>query len=484
MTNGLKIYNTLTNKKEEFKPIDPNHITMYVCGPTVYNYAHVGNARPVVVFDTLARLLRHDYPKLTYARNITDIDDKIIEASLETGDDISVITEKYARIYEEDMSALNADLPDLRPKATDYVGEMITLIADLIEKGNAYEADGHVLFQVSTMKDYGELSGRTVEDLLAGARVDVADYKREAPDFVLWKPSTDAQPGWDSPWGRGRPGWHTECSAMIKKELGETIDIHGGGQDLIFPHHENEIAQSKCSHGGANLANHWMHNGYLTVDGEKMSKSLGNFVTVHDLLEEFPGKGEAIRMCLLTAHYRPPVHFSKDGIKQAQKQLDRWYRSIEGVKATKPADAVLDALRDDLNTPKAIMELNKLSKDKNRKGELIASAQLLGLLRTGHNVWFGRTHVSLRLKPSILKYLVFKDKYSYLQPTYIKMINEGENGMLSLSMSYEEIDELVSEREIAKGQKNYVLADDIRNQLSLNGIALLDGPDGTKWEKK
>ncbi|MCP5382891.1 MAG: cysteine--tRNA ligase, partial [Kordiimonadaceae bacterium] len=251
--SGLKIYNTLSNKKEEFKPIDPNHVTMYVCGPTVYDYAHVGNARPVVVFDTLARLLRHDYGGLTYARNITDIDDKIIEASQKTGDDISVITEKFTRIYEEDMAALNAELPDVRPKATDYIAEMIALISDLVNKGHAYVAEGHVLFQVSTMKDYGELSGRTVEDLLAGARVDVADYKREAPDFVLWKPSSDEQPGWQSPWGRGRPGWHIECSAMIEKNFGKTIDIHGGGQDLIFPHHENEIAQSKCSHGGAKL---------------------------------------------------------------------------------------------------------------------------------------------------------------------------------------------------------------------------------------
>ena len=439
MVSKLKIYNTLTNKKEEFKPIDPNHIKMYVCGPTVYNYAHVGNARPVVVFDTLARLLRHDYGKLTYARNITDIDDKIIEASLETGDDISVITEKYARLYEEDMSALNADLPDLSPKATDYVGEMITLIADLVEKGHAYEADGHVLFQVSTMKDYGELSGRTVEDLLAGARVEVADYKREAPDFVLWKPSTDEQPGWDSPWGRGRPGWHTECSAMIKKELGTTIDIHGGGQDLIFPHHENEIAQSKCSHGGANLANHWMHNGYLTVDGEKMSKSLGNFVMVHELVEEFPGNGEAIRMALLTAHYRQPVDFSRDGIKQAQKQLDRWYRLTEGVEATEVSEAVLDALRDDLNTPKAIMELNQLAKDVSKKGELLASAQLMGL--------------------------VIKENY------ILKMAS-------LVSDKIDEMRELLTKREEAKENKNYAKADEIRDRIKEHGFTIKDTPDG------
>ena len=283
MSSKLKLYNTLTNKKEEFKAINPSHITMYVCGPTVYDFAHVGNARPVVVFDTLARLLRHDYGKVTYARNITDIDDKIIAAA--TNGNIAEITEKFARHYEEDMSALNAKKPDIVPKATDYLDEMIVLISDLIAKGYAYEASEHVLFQVSKMDDYGELSGRKVEDLLAGARVDIAGYKREASDFVLWKPSSDAQPGWESPWGRGRPGWHTECSAMIKKNFGETIDIHGGGQDLIFPHHENEIAQSKSAHGGRNLANYWLHNGYLTVSGEKMSKSRGTFINARSYLE-------------------------------------------------------------------------------------------------------------------------------------------------------------------------------------------------------
>lgn len=438
----LKIYNTLTNKKEEFKPIDPAHLTMYVCGPTVYDFAHVGNARPVVVFDTLARLLRHDYGKLTYARNITDIDDKIIEASQKNGEDISVITEKFARHYEEDMAALNAEMPDVIPKATEYVGEMIALISDLVEKDHAYEAEGHVLFQVSTMKDYGELSGRSVEDLLAGARVDVAKYKREAPDFVLWKPSSEDQPGWESPWGRGRPGWHTECSAMIAKNFGDTIDIHGGGLDLIFPHHENEIAQSKCSHGGKALANYWMHNGYLTVEGEKMSKSLGNYVTVHELLEEFPGKGEAIRMALLTAHYRQPVDFSREGIRQAQKQLDRWYRMTDGAKATNPAQSVLDALHDDFNTPKAIMELNQLAKDESKAGELLASAELLGLLKT--ECWFN-TNL------------------------------ESENA---------HVDALIIERTEAKKNKNFARADEIRDELDEQGIRLLDSPDGTTWEKK
>ena len=441
MSSKLKLYNTLTNKKEEFKAINPSHITMYVCGPTVYDFAHVGNARPVVVFDTLARLLRHDYGKVTYARNITDIDDKIIAAA--ANGNIAEITEKFAMHYEEDMSALNAEKPDIVPKATDYLDEMIVLISDLIAKGYAYEANDHVLFQVSKMDDYGELSGRKVEDLLAGARVDIAGYKREASDFVLWKPSSDAQPGWESPWGRGRPGWHTECSAMIKKNFGETIDIHGGGQDLIFPHHENEIAQSKCAHGGRNLANYWLHNGYLTVSGEKMSKSQGNFVTVHDLLKEFIGGGEDIRLCLLTAQYRQPVDFSRDGVIQAKKQLDKWYKITQGVEPTVVSDAVLDALRDDLNTPKAIMALNKLSKNENRKGELLASAQLLGLLES-----------------TIEKRL-----------------------MGSLKINPEKIEDKILERTIAKMDKNWKRADEIRDELNKSGIKLLDRPDGTTaWE--
>jgi len=441
MSSKLKLYNTLTNKKEEFKAINPKHITMYVCGPTVYDFSHVGNARPVVVFDTLARLLRHDYDKVTYARNITDIDDKIIEAA--TNGNIAEITEKFARHYEDDMSALNAEKPDIVPKATDYVDEMIALISDLITKGHAYEANEHVLFEISTMDDYGELSGRKVEDLLAGARVDIAGYKREASDFVLWKPSSDAQPGWESPWGRGRPGWHTECSAMIKKNFGETIDIHGGGQDLIFPHHENEIAQSKCAHGGRNLANYWMHNGYLTVNGEKMSKSQGNFVTVHDLLKEFIGGGEDIRLCLLTAQYRQPVDFSKGGVIQAKKQLDKWYKTTQGVEPTVVSDAVLDALRDDLNTPKAIMELNQLSKNENKKGELLASAQLLGLLES-----------------TIEKRL-----------------------MGSLKINPEKIEDKILERTTAKMDKNWKRADEIRDELNKLGIKLLDRPDGTTaWE--
>jgi cysteinyl-tRNA synthetase len=466
----LELYNTLTNQKEEFKPINPNHIKMYVCGPTVYDYAHVGNARPVVVFDTLYRLLKHDYGNVTYARNITDIDDKIIEASRETGKPISEITEKFARIYEEDMAALNANLPDIRPKATEYIPEMIALISDLIEKGHAYEADGHVLFQVSTMEDYGELSGKSVTDLIAGARVDVADYKREAPDFVLWKPSSDDQPGWDSPWGFGRPGWHTECSAMIRGELGKTIDIHGGGQDLIFPHHENEIAQSKCSHDGAKLANYWMHNGYLTVNGEKMSKSLGNFITVHELLEEFPGKGEAIRLALLSSHYRQPADFSRDAIDRAHSQLHRWRRQVKDVEASIPSEVILDALRDDLNTPKAIMELNQLSKIDDKKDEFRASANVLGLLFGEDKDWLQGGvdvyQVIVDKEDPKLLFILFDDKMK---------IEDGPAG----------IEELISERLEAKKSKDFNRADQIRSAFEVYGIQLLDGPDGTTtWEKK
>jgi cysteinyl-tRNA synthetase len=463
----LEIYNTLTNEKDVFKPIDPNHIKMYVCGPTVYNYAHVGNARPVVVFDTLYRLLKHDYPKVTYARNITDIDDKIIEASRETGDDISILTEKFARIYEEDMSALNAEPPDLQPKATDYVYAMITLISELVDKGHAYESDGHVLFQVSTMDDYGALSGKAVNDLIAGARVNVADYKRESADFVLWKPSSDDQPGWDSPWGRGRPGWHTECSAMIKKELGETIDIHGGGQDLIFPHHENEIAQSKCSHGGANLANFWIHNGYLTVNGDKMSKSLGNFITVHELLEEFPGKGEAIRLALLTSHYRQPADFSREAIKQAEKQLKRWYKATLNTKNSNNefvSKEVLKALRDDLNTPKSIMELNLLSKDNNKADVLLASANLLGLLKGNPADWLPTHELTAETGSFELK---------------------GYDAELTVLISETRINDLLVERKIAKNNKNWARADEIRNEFFSKGYKILDYPDGSsKLEKK
>ncbi|WP_321389697.1 cysteine--tRNA ligase [Emcibacter sp.] len=480
---SLKIYNTLAKKKEAFVPLDPAHVKMYVCGPTVYNYAHVGNARPVVVFDLLARLLRHDYPKLTYARNITDIDDKIIAAAQETGEDISVITEKYTRIYEEDMGALNAELPDERPKATDYIPQMIHMVETLIEKGHAYAADGHVLFNVPSMENYGELSNRTLDELIAGARVEVASYKKDPTDFVLWKPSSDEQPGWDSPWGRGRPGWHLECSCMIEDVLGETIDIHGGGLDLIFPHHENEIAQSRCAHGGAPLANYWMHNGYLTVEGEKMSKSLGNFITVHELLEEGV-KGEAIRMALLSAHYRQPLDFSRSGIEQAKKQLDRWYRLTEGVEASEAdiPEEFLEALRDDLNTPKAIAVLNGLAKEEKAK-ELKAAANLFGLLLDQD--WFGRKeYISEPEKAEIIT--TGGQPTSELVRSGSAKHSAGFNSSAKGSATFtnESIEKMIAERAEAKKNKDFARADEIRADLAEKGIKLLDGPDGTTWERQ
>jgi len=481
MRPNLRLYNTLSKQKEDFKPINADHVTLYVCGPTVYDFAHVGNARPVVVFDLLVRLLRHDYKRVTYARNITDIDDKIIEAAQKSGQPISEITEKYTRIYEEDMAALNARMPDIQPKATEYIDQMIAMTAQLIDKGHAYEKDGHVLFSVPSMADYGALSGRKLEDMIAGARVDVASYKKDAADFILWKPSTDNQPGWDSPWGRGRPGWHLECSCMIEENFGKTIDIHGGGLDLIFPHHENEIAQSRCAHDGAPLANYWMHNGYLTVEGEKMSKSLGNFVTVHELLEEFPGKREAIRMCLLSAHYRQPVDFSREGIRQAQRQLDRWYRLTKGVKAAgEVPESILDALRDDLNTPRAIAVLNALAKkamtDDAAKISLKAAANLFGLLE--QDDWFD---LPIKAKSQELN---IETQNATIETPLIERESEVYPPVLSKSFSEAKIEELIRERTEAKKSKNFDLADEIRDQLEKQGIYLLDGSDETTWEKR
>ncbi len=313
---ALFLHNSLTRRKERFEPIDPKHVRMYVCGPTVYDFAHIGNARPVVVFDVLARLLRRLYPKVTYVRNITDVEDKIIDAALKAGEPIAAITERTTRAYHQDMAYVGALPPDIEPRATQHITHMVAMIERLIASGNAYAADGHVLFAVPSMADYGKLSGRSRDEMIAGARVEVAPYKKDPADFVLWKPSTPDQPGWDSPWGRGRPGWHIECSAMSEAHLGETFDIHGGGHDLIFPHHENEIAQSECAHGGKALAKYWVHNGYLVVNGEKMSKSLGNFFTVRDLAAKWPG--EAIRLLLLKTHYRAPLDFTEEGLRQAK----------------------------------------------------------------------------------------------------------------------------------------------------------------------
>ena len=442
----LHLHNTLTRKKENFEPLDAEHISMYVCGPTVYDLAHVGNARPVVVFDVLYRLLKTIYPKVTYVRNITDVDDKINAKAAETGEDIRTITERTADIFHKDMTALNALDPVFEPRATDHIPEMIDMIKVLLDKKHAYEAEGHVLFSVSSWDGYGKLSGHNWDEIIAGARVEIAPYKQDAADFVLWKPSNDGEHGWDSPWGFGRPGWHLECSAMSNKYLGEEFDIHGGGQDLIFPHHENEIAQSRCSHGTDSMAKVWMHNGYLMAEGEKMSKSLGNFYTVNDLLEEFPG--EAIRLALLSTHYRQPMDFTKAGIAEAKRKLDGWYRLLNGaIDEGALPEAVLAALSDDMNTPQAIAEMDSLA-NQARAGDsaagsgLKAAANMLGLLQQDPEVWFK---------------------------------GAGDEAA---------IDALIEQRLEARANKDFAESDRIRDELAGQGIVLEDGPEGTTWRRQ
>jgi cysteinyl-tRNA synthetase len=453
----LHIYNTLTRQKEEFKPINPDHVGMYVCGPTVYDFAHIGNARPVIVFDVLYRLLKTLYPNVTYVRNITDVDDKINAKAKETGEDIRTITERTAEMFHQDMAALNAGNPDVEPRATEHIAEMIEMIERLIANGNAYEADGHVLFHVPSMPSYGALSRRNMEDMIAGARVEVASYKKDPADFVLWKPSEADVPGWDSPWGRGRPGWHIECSAMSRKYLGDTFDIHGGGHDLIFPHHENEIAQSCCANKTERYAKYWMHNGHLMVEGEKMSKSLGNFFTVHELLEEVPG--EALRFYMLGAHYRSPFDFTKEGVGEAKATLDRFYTALRQTADIEAADVAvpdnfLKALEDDLNTPLAISILHELLGELNRnadpanKGELLAAGKLLGVLQQDPESW-------------------------------LKGKAQNTSGLAE-----EDIQRLIEERQAAKASKDFTTADRIRDDLLAQGIVLEDGPGGTSWKRK
>jgi cysteinyl-tRNA synthetase len=440
----IYVYNTLARSKQVFEPIDPKNVRMYVCGPTVYDFAHIGNARPVVVFDVMFRLLKQVYgaEHVTYARNITDIEDKIMQRAQDEGVGIKTITNRYAKIYAEDMAMLNALTPTKIPRATDHVPEMIKMMRTLIERGHAYEAEGHVLFNVQSMKNYGRLSGHSRDELVAGARVDVAPFKKDPADFVLWKPSSKDQVGWNSPWGRGRPGWHIECSCMIEKHMGETIDIHGGGMDLIFPHHENEIAQSECAHGKT-FVNYWMHNGYLTVDGEKMSKSLGNFHTVHDLVKSHPG--EALRLSLLTAHYRQPVDFSLETVAEQKRRLDRWYRIAEGVDAASEVPAtVISALSDDLNTPKAIAALDALATPETA-AELKAGAQFIGLLMQSVSDWF--------------------------------------QGDAPDGISIAEIEELIEARLAARASKDFDESDRIRKRLEEFRVVLEDGPTGTTWRK-
>ncbi len=456
---SLKIYNTLHRKKEDFVPLTPGVVKMYVCGPTVYNLAHIGNARPVVVFDTLFRLLQTHFDEVIYARNITDVDDKIIAAARDGQRSIESVTDEFTVKYREDMAELNALPPTLEPHATHNIDAMIELTQTLVEKGHAYESEGHVLFAVESMADYGKLSGRSLDDMLAGARVEVADYKRHPGDFVLWKPAEESDPGWDSPWGRGRPGWHLECSAMIREHLGETIDIHGGGRDLIFPHHENEIAQSRCAHGG-DYVRYWMHNAYIDIDGEKMSKSLGNVRTVRDLLKRY--RGEVLRFALLSAHYRSPLNFSAELLEQAEATLNGFYNALREVDDI-PLDMEIQladepfyqALNDDLNTPVAIAELHALFKQLNKageddkpalKGRILAAGNMLGILEYHPEDW--------------------------LQAE----VSDGP--------SAEDIEAAIAARQQAKADKDYARADAIRQELLEQGVVLEDSREGTKWRRE
>lgn len=455
----LKLHDTAARKKRDFVPQDPKRVTMYVCGPTVYSTAHIGNFRPPVVFDVLFRLLRHTYgaDHVVYARNITDVDDRINVAAAKEGVPIGVIADRYAAIYRADSAELNILPPTLEPTATGHMDEMIALMQRLVDDGYAYAAEGHVLFDVGAYSEYGKLSGRTLEDMIAGARVEIAPYKRNPADFVLWKPSSENEPAWESPFGSGRPGWHLECSAMIEKTLGTTIDIHGGGTDLVFPHHENERAQSVCAHDGAPLANYWLHNGFLSIEAEKMSKSIGNVVKPNELLERGV-PGEVIRYALLTGHYRAPLDWNAALIERSRKSLDRLYgvlRRLKGLDAAglEAPEAVVSALEDDLNTSKALAALFDIAGRANKagdeagqaraKGELLAGGQLLGLMQTDPEAWFG-----------------------------LESLAEEERA---------EIDRLIGERAEARRAKDYATADRLRADLDARGVIVDDTPEGSVW---
>ena len=451
---SISLYNSLSRRTEPFTPLEPGRVSMYLCGPTVYNYVHIGNARGPVVFDVLVRLLRRHYPQVIYARNITDVEDKINTAAQQEGVPISVITDRYAKAYHEDMANLGVNPPDLEPHATAHIDEIVAMNEALIAGGHAYAAEDHVLFDVGSFPAYGALSGRDTEELIAGARVEVAPYKKHPGDFVLWKPSTPDQPGWDSPWGRGRPGWHIECSAMCEKQLGRTIDIHAGGVDLMFPHHENEIAQSTCAHGGQPFARWWMHNGMLTFDGRKMSKSLGNVLVLHELLKQHPP--EALRLLLLRGHYRQPLDWSEHAIAQAISTLDGWYRVLRDLAAVAPASDTLPvperleaALCDDLNTPQALAELAVLADTARHEGTpqakaaLLGGAALLGLLQQDPEQWF-------------------------------KHAGDGD-----IDPAW--VEDLLEQRRSARAARDFQRADAIRDELAARGIAIEDGAQGTRW---
>jgi cysteinyl-tRNA synthetase len=434
----IQLYDTLARQKRPFEPADPGRITMYVCGPTVYGRAHIGNARPAVVFDVLAKTIRHHFGEgsLVYARNVTDVDDKIIAAAEEEGVDPSAITRRFERHYLDDMGALGVTEPTVAPHATEEIAPMIAMIERLVTLGHAYEAEGHVLFSVPSDPNYGALSRRDREGMIAGARVEVAPYKRDPADFVLWKPSPEGVIGWESPWGRGRPGWHIECSAMIRTHLGETIDIHGGGLDLVFPHHENELAQSRCAHEGRPLARYWLHNGFVDMGAEKMSKSLGNVIGVEDLLQR-GHKGETLRLALLSAHYRQPLPWTDSLVAQSKATLDRLYRLAGDGEDGVPDPKVVEALADDLNTPLALARLSAIEEP----ATLRASAQLLGLLAGSASDWF----------------------------------QSGADA--------DAIEKRIAERADAKARRDFAEADRIRDALKSEGILLEDGPQGTSWRR-
>ena len=438
---NLKIYNTLSKEKELFQPVDDTSIKMYVCGPTVYSYAHIGNARPAVIFDTLYRLLKNIYPEVIYVRNITDVDDKINEAAKKLNKPISYITEKYTDIYHEDMRSLSVLSPNHEPRVTDNIAQIISMIQRILDNKKAYINDNHILFDITSFDQYGKLSNRDMDEMLSGARVEVAEYKKTPGDFVLWKPSKDDEPGWDSPWGFGRPGWHIECSSMVETYLGEEIDIHGGGQDLIFPHHENEIAQSCSAHNSKSYAKYWMHNGYLNMEGEKMSKSLGNIITVKELLEKYDG--EVIRLALLSTHYRKPINFGESLLEQSKNILNKLYKNLNNQSYEDVVSKdVINPLLDDLNTPLAISSLLKIKCSKT----LIKSANLLGLLNRTQEEWLSSNNKS--------------------------------------TISENDIELLIQERDGARKSKDFAKADEIRDQLEQNNVILEDIDGKTIWRAK
>jgi len=459
-TKSIVLYDTLKHEKRGFTPLDENRVTLYACGPTVYNFAHIGNARPAVIFDLLYKLLTRQYPQVVYARNITDVDDKINAAAAEEQVSIDVISKRYIAAYHKDMAALGVGLPTVEPRATDHIPQMIKMIEKLIASGHAYATDGHVLFAIESFDDYGALSRRDLREMVAGARVEVADFKKHPGDFVLWKPSEDPQPGWDSPWGWGRPGWHLECSVMSEQHLGVSIDIHCGGQDLVFPHHENEIAQSVCAHGGKAFARYWMHNGFVTFNKRKMSKSLGNTLIVNNLLKNT--KGEVLRYLLLSAHYRQPLDWSDEALTRAQRTQNRIYGVLRDAAAKNgslkaadaPSEAFMSALRDDLNTPEALAELNnearKLANADSAEaahtsaGYLLAAGKLIGLFQEDPETWLAG------------------DK-------------QGLDDVL--------IEKLIADRNQARADRDFARADELRDQLQAMEIVLEDVADGTRWRR-